>query len=1052
MPSNSRSRAPVRASSHHRVGLSLHSWLSATLRYYRLQHLIFGAIVVLASAILTAALLAGNSLQQGLQQKLHQRLGRIRSALYLVEGGFPADLAERVPGSEAALLLRGELLDAGGEVWSDRAQIIGSTTMPPVAPGSSSSTALVNSRVSELNLGSSGALRFEKPSAYPLEMPLAERSAARSARRALQFEEYDVAGLDSLLPADFALSAGSTAPVNLFVSHSLLAAAAGMEGEANLLLSTLEPDALSRRVQESLTLADIGMQAHLPEFAAGFVQLTSHRIYLPTPLYREVVRSNPRTMGATFHLADDFTFGTNSTPYGFVAAMDQGLPGRANPLADNQVVINSWLAERLEIGAGESLKLRWRRFTASGELEPVEQEFEVAEIVPVSEAARSKVLIPEFPGLAGVDSCSAWDVGLPLDEELLEDEANELYWQEWRETPKLFMTLAAGREAFGTAFGEVMTLVTPASETEVVECIRGLEPAALGFAVMPLWQQGVAMAQGATDFRGLFVGLSFVLITAALLLAALSLELNLARRKGELQLLGAVGWSVRRIRWLRVAEWSVTIVVGGVVGALAGVAVARLLIWSLARFWRSAFAGAELEFHFSALMVAAGLGLSLVLLLPLVFKGSNVQGKHSDCFRKKLCIFRRRGAASRMQGSGAWVTRLMGLLIARHGPAGAALARAWLNLRQNTVVSLVLGLGVFMSVGILAMKSDPAAGSERSSSGSGGFAAIVSAVAPRERVEGVELARRVSGADEVVALREHGGDDAGCLNLNLPVAPRILGVSAEQMARLRAFEPEDGGGVWSLLQGELADGAIPVIAADQAMLRYSLKGVADPENGTIYTYTDRHGESVRLRLVGALPQRSTILHGALLMDEQVFTRLFADHGYRLWLCDYAPWLLRETAEPGGELRYPEPGVRIETVEERLRLLGSVQSTYLDIFLVLGGLGLMLGGGGVALVVARAVEERREELRLLSALGLSRLALFQLLGVEYLGVALSGLVPGLVSALALMLPTARQLGSEIPWGVLGVVVLLVSGVTVASIAGAALVATRPGVLLMPPGRE
>ena len=94
-------------------------WVRRSLRYYRLRHLAFAGTVALTSAILSGALLTGESLRQGLQSGLQARLGKVRSAVYLSEGLFPASLAGRLPDAQAALLLRGELLTADGAVCAN---------------------------------------------------------------------------------------------------------------------------------------------------------------------------------------------------------------------------------------------------------------------------------------------------------------------------------------------------------------------------------------------------------------------------------------------------------------------------------------------------------------------------------------------------------------------------------------------------------------------------------------------------------------------------------------------------------------------------------------------------------------------------------------------------------------------------------------------------------------------------------------------------------------------------------------------------------------------
>jgi hypothetical protein len=356
-------------------------------------------------------------------------------------------------------------------------------------------------------------------------------------------------------------------------------------------------------------------------------------------------------------------------------------------------------------------------------------------------------------------------------------------------------------------------------------------------------------------------------------------------------------------------------------------------------------------------------------------------------------------------------------------------------------------MGTFLVIGVLSMKSDPAANTANPSSGSGGFASIVSSIIPFDREKGVEMAKRVSGAKVIIPVRVHEGDTAGCLNMNAPISPMVYGLDAQELARLRAFEPPQAGGVWSPLRLNLTNNTFPALAADLSMLQYSLKAKADPVMGTRYPYGN-----ATLQLVGVLPMRNTILQGALLMDEAAFLKAFPEEqGYRLWLCDYAPYLLREMISTSPQamgtsfklraLRHPEPGISIETTEERLRLLASVESTYLDMFLVFGGLGMMLGLFGIALIIFRGVEERRHEFALLIALGLTRKQVFLLLISEYGALIASGLLCGLIPALIAIQPAATALKNQMPWlTLLGVIAALILSAIICII-GSALLVTR-----------
>jgi len=1067
-------------------------WVRRSLRYYGARHFVFAGTVALTSAILCSALLTGESLQQGLLRDLHARLGSVRSAVFLSEGVFPASLAQRLPDTQAALLLKGELLTAEGALCANDAQVLG-IAMTNAAPDGQL-LALLNSRAGEVIRGDTGAVRFEKPSLFSAELPLGAVKETRLVRRAVRLAGTTALPDEKLLTSDFALRPASVLPVNVRIPYPALAEQAGVPGLANLLVSSRPPGDFERSLAGALTPEDAGLEL---EAANGLTVIKSRRVFLPRGVPEALEKAGLTFERATFHLADAFESGTNATPYGFVAAVTPDGAMVPRDLKDDEVVINAWLAERLGVKLGDTMTVRWRRFESGGRLVADGRTFCVRSVIPMETAASAKGAMPVFPGLAGVDSCASWDVGMPMDQEKLKDAANEAYWKQWRETPKAFLTYAAGKACFGTFFGEAMSVRVAADEAAVRRALKALSPVQVGFAVRPVWDEGRKSAQGTTDFRLLFAGMAFVLMVAALLLSALSLALALEMRKSEVALFGALGWSRSRVVKTLAAEWSVPLALGALAGGGLGTVLARALVWSLGRFWREAFAGANMGFHFSWTVAGAAAGVSAVLtsgvLLATVSRlskchpvelwqaegrgsseglksGRSKTGKMWESVVGGLLalaamagmILSPSGAAANGVFFGAGFLLMLSLLLfvktsaavwqtrggrkSMTGPVQAGVCRALQVPRRSAPVVLLLAVGSFLTLGILSMKHDPAAGCANSSSGSGGFASLVTSVTAHEREHGLALARRVSGGKGVVPVRVHEGDEAGCLNMSLPQTPRLLGLDAHAMARARAFEPADSGGVWTVIEQPLADGTLPALAADQTMLQYSLKAKAGVKDGAVLNYAGADGKVWRVRIVGALPVRSGILQGALIVDEGQFARMFPEEGYRLWLSDCAPLSLREkgVCEATAKRRYPEPGVTVETVEERLRLLGSVESAYLDMFLVLGGLGMVLGVAGVALVILRGVEERRGELALLSAVGLSRLSVMRLLVAEYGVLVLAGLVIGVVPALVAIQPAARALHSELPWHAMaGIVAGLLGGSAVCVVAAARVASRRYG---------
>jgi ABC-type antimicrobial peptide transport system permease subunit len=1014
--------------------------------------------------------MTGHSVHEGLWRNLSKRIGHLKTALYFPEGSARLAVIDKTSDTQAALFVKGELLDENGQVCASQAHIIG---IVPDKGAPAQNHVFLNDRARAMFPGSAGSIRFKKPTGLSVELPVGDTKKTRILRRAIHIPEPQNKQpiLDSLFTPDFALAPDTLPPINIFVPYNMLADALELVGKANLFVSKQEYLSLP------FSMEDFGLDI---QSSTNGTLIKSKTIYLPSTLKNSFSEA-ASIQTASFYLADSFEANSRDTPYGFVGAVTPSLCGTPAIMRDDEVVITAWLAQHLNVTTQQTLLLKWRRFESNGQLVPDQRIFRICAILPTEDAATMKAYMPVFPGMKDVDSCAAWDVGMPMDEKKLKDEANEAYWKQWRETPKLFMTASAGKSCFGSVFGNAMCLqINESTETVRKQIASHLSVTDAGAYTVQLATDGARAASGSTDFTGLFTGMMFILITSSILLAALTFSLTLESRKHDIALLLATGWTRKRCILFLFTEWIPTIVLGSMVGVLMGTEFTRLLIWSLARFWRSAFANASLVFYFSPTVVASSSIIMILLMILILFiqlqrltkqkpttlfqatdermvssaipstrtiHATNLIGGLLSLASLTILLLTVRGEHANASFFGAGFLLLMSLMLFVYsagavwrssnantsGPVQTGLCRAFHRPRRNLPVVLLIALGTFLVIGVLSMKNDPASDVSNPSSGSGGFASIVTSVIPFDHDKGIEMAKRVTGANGIIPIRVHEGDTAGCLNMNAPISPTVYGVDALSLSRVRAFEPATAGGVWSPLLLTLTNTCIPALAADLSMLHYSLKAKAHPIYGTQISYS-----ASTLQMVGVVPVRSSILQGALLIDESAFLQAFpTDQGYRMWLCDYAPYLLREATDRRysssvarvGELqklRHPEPGITVETTQERLRLLASVESTYLDMFLVFGGLGMMLGIFGIALVIIRGVEERRNEFAVLTAIGLPHRQIFLLILAEYGALVSVGLITGLVPALVAIQPAAYTLQSEMPWRlIIGVISLLLA---------------------------
>lgn len=1042
------------------------------IQYHWRLHFGLAAGVFIACAALTGSLLVGYSVQRTLYDIAVSRLGRVSHAVDWGTRYFDVQLGAAVqsefgagedagdsPLIAAVLAVRGV-----AEPPPERAEIVnrvnraliygiadkvGSLVSPAgEIPRLGPQQACVNEEIARrlsLQPGDDLILRIPKPSQVPAEAPLAsgkERAVSVARVRVM-------AVLNEQQGGRFSLAAEQAMPANIYVDRDWLGQLTGLTGKANMLLAGAGGTAstLNQALAEAWRLEDLGL--HLRPAAAGVLQLESDRLFIEAPVVRAAMQAGPANPTLTY-LVNRIALGERATPYSFVVA------GASPPdTPEGKVCINQWLAEALAAKEGDTVAFSWYEPLPSGGFAERNTDAEVHAILPMEAVAIERELAPHFPGLSEVNSCSDWDVGLPLKEEQLLDEANEAYWKAYGQTPKLLAPYDTGRAWWGSLYGSVTAVRFASGTTDtalIVDALRAhLDPADMGMGFVPVREAAFQAVAQAVDFGALFFGMSMFLIGAALLLLALLYSHGLQTRTAEMGALLALGWPPARLRMLLLLESLPGCIVGAGAGAVGGAVYARLLLYGLIQIWPGAVAGTSVQYHAAPVSILLRGGLITLCFVLAVFV---------------VCVFRagrrpvrellqhdfsappaaRRGvdvllglavvaavvplfygACKAFQGNSSALmpaffasgTGLLIMLLCGYGlllgywgrravPEYLSMAR--LLLRQlvrrrsrSLGVAVLTGCGLFMVQSVVSMQAAMTYEPTQRESGAGGFSVFAATTVP-VKSEGnriVSLSR-----DAVVPLRVRDGDDAGCLNLNRARQPRIYGVDPQELASRNAFAaPEEAAALWALLKQPLEDGVFPALVGDTDTALWGLQARTDPRQGTEYTYQDGTGASFQLRCVGKLPMRLSLFQGSLLVSEENFVRLFPhDNGYRAFLIetDNAEEIAAMLNHDHGRL-----GMEALSSSERLRGFYAVERAYLAMFLVLGGLGMMLGAGGAAVLVVRALAERRAEFALFLALGFLPRTLRCMVVVENVCLVGMGLFLGSLAAAVATLPLVIQ---------------------------------------------
>ncbi len=1074
-----------------------------SLRFYLRSHLgaLLGAII--GSAVLVGALAVGDSVRTSLHEMALARLGRIDIALDSNDRLFRTGLAEKISAdvkSDVAPVLRlpGAAVHAETAARANNVQVIGidsrfgrlsSTVLPfeEIRPD----TVVLNQRLAlqlKVHPGDNILIRVKKPSELSRDAPL---SPEEKSSVALRLEVAAVLSDDTI--GRFSLQANQIPPFNAFVSLAALQKNVKAADRANLLLAA---SAGSERGGE-LTAAQASLRRHwrLPDADLELVplrdgrgvELRSGRIFLEPPVVHAAVQAATNAQPVLTYLVNELRAGEKTTPYAMVTAT--GPPLLPADLKEDEAIINQWLADDLEAKPGQELRLKYYVVGNMRKLEERVAVFRIRSVVPMTGPTADPTLMPDFPGLTDAKNCRDWDTGLPINTDAIR-EKDEKYWDTYRGTPKAFVSLAAGQKMWANRFGNVTSIryhldpSAPAVQTNEISgriersLLDHLDPAALGLQFQPVRSQALAAGAQGQDFGGLFLGFSFFLIVAALILMALLFVFGIEQRAEQVGVLLALGFTPKQVRRLLWMEGGMVALIGGVLGAIGGIFYAKGMLWALATIWRSAIGTTSLRYHASAATIAGGAAAGfLAAWLAIGFALRKQARQPARVLLTEGAIDvpetgRKRGRFALWTAavSGVAAFALLGFALAEKETADTFFSAGMLLLiaglafcsvflqrlerkkshalpnvralairglarrRRRTLATIgLLACGSFLiaSIGVFRLETS---GSAERSSGTGGFAFVGQTTLPIVYDLNSAEGREHFGLDEkemadvaAVPFRVHEGEDASCLNLNRAQRPQLLGVNPRLLSDRGAFsfagvvKGASAKNPWLLLDERAQDGAIPAIG-DAASIQWAL----GKKLGDTLDYVDDRGNKFKVRLVAAVA--NSILQGNLIIAEDAFVRLFpGEAGYRFFLLDVPPGRL---AAVGASLSraLEDQGMELQPAERRLAEFNAVQNTYLNTFQVLGGLGLLLGSAGLGVVVLRNVLERRGELALLIAVGFRRGALKRMVMSEHGALLIFGLLVGIVSALAAVLPQLLAPGAKIPYVTLGgtLIGVLISG--------------------------
>jgi len=676
-----------------------------SLAYYWRTNFAVIAGFATAVAVLSGALLVGQSVRDSLRNLLFQRIGATE---YIVSAYhfFREDLAGELASADATnlplqgcpiIFLQGVVIRESTGARAYDVNIYGidqrfwnfQGAVNQKAPEGRAAT--VGEALAQ-NLGVRSGdgllLRIETQQGIPKESVFGRRENVGRTIRLTCGEILAAAKL-----GEFSLQPSQGVVYSIFVPLQRLQRDLAQPARANavLLASAVQPGNLEKirsTLQDKFTLQDAGLRLRPLPSMTGIV-VESGRILLEEAsagaAFGAAAEAGMKASGIFTYLANSIRSGGREIPYSVITAADLGhgsmtsihrvesLPSPASAQDPNQSIwLNEWAWRDLGIAPGANVEVDYYLWQDDGRLVTRTAAFKFAGAVGIGGDVDA-MLAPDFPGITEARSIRAWDPPFPLNLRRIRPK-DEDYWNRYRATPKAFITLAKGQELWQSRFGRLSAVrmtfpggadLKSAQMNLEAGMRRRLNPELAGFVINAVKQRGLDASQGSTDFGEYFVYFSFFLIAAALLLAALFFRLGVEQRVREIGTLQAVGYPARVVRHIFMIEGAILSLAGSLLGLLGAVGYGGLLVFGLRTWWVGAVGTRRLYLHLTWADLGLGAGTGILVSLGII--AWTLRGLRRNSVRSLLAgvlesrsVRKRRGRAL---GTAAAVTFLTAVLL-----------------------------------------------------------------------------------------------------------------------------------------------------------------------------------------------------------------------------------------------------------------------------------------------------------------------------------------------------------------------------------------------------
>ena len=1056
-----------------------------SIKFYKKPVLFQLILVMLLSAVITGSLLVGTSVKESLKKSSAGHLGNTGILISSGTRYFTSDLPQRLNDSSGIscvgiLDLQGYCQSLGSQKGAFNIHIYGINNdffkfngqdSIDLKPGEIA----VNKRLSEylgVAEGDELIIRFTEISDIPRDAPFAPSDGLSKSIVAKVGRVLDPAET-----GNFSISISQITPMNIFVNLKDIEDNSDKPIKLNRILIRKDKKysvaGISAILQKSLKFSDIGLNLRLIK-KTGEYEISSDRIFIDKEIINTIESKLPGAAPLLTYLGNRFIDDGKQTPYSFISA----LPPSIYPEIDKGMIINRWMANDLNASVGDSILLYWYSIDSLNKLIEKSGNFIVSKIAEMSGIWSDSLLMPAFPGITGKESCSDWDAGLPIKMNEIRPK-DEDYWNNYRGTPKAFISYETGKKIWGNNFGPATAIRFPKDVTDQVikNKLKGsFNPATVGFSISDLSGESANAADRSTDFGSLFLSLGFFLILAALVLLSFATSSYFDSKQSQIGTLYALGFTNKWISRLLLSETGLIGLAGCLTGAFAGFGIDIILTRALNTVWSGAVQTNTLNPYFSIMPVISGFILTFLIIMVLMLvktrnylKGLNTGRKSFQKHPSRrnnlilllvllmftLCSFllflftKDKLSYSFITGTLlllslviSWRQYYLGKLSSGNLKNFKQLSGIYYSVNPSSAISpiLFIAAGIFIVFILGANRKNFSGINDSRAGGTGGYLLWCENTIPEKEDMNTESGRKSFGLEDkdlqqmsFVQIKRLEGNDASCLNLNHITAPPLLGVDPGDFIQKKSFsfssklKSDSVADTWQYLTMSPGKNIVYGIA-DETVLEWNLK----LKTGDTLILKAENGTPLKIVIAGGL--QSSVFQGNVIIGLNNFSKYFpSTSGSSVLLVDGDKNLTDLYIKTLND-RFENNGIIVESTLKRLESFYEVTNTYLAVFAVLGALGMIIGIAGLGFVLLRNNNQRKQEFSLMLAVGFSVDKIKRMIFSEQLMILSAGVCTGIISALVASMTSLKNF-EDIPWLLMlaMIVAMLMAGISALYIA-------------------